>query len=283
MSQLLSGKPVAEAIRAEVGEIVKQLFSRNVVPTLALIVATHDEAALSYVRMICKTAAKVGVQTKISELDPTVTEQEIEAELQRLAADPEIHGIILQTPLPEQADQDALRALIPFSKDVDGASPLSAGRLVSELDGFAPATAAAVMQILHHYNISLQGKQAVVIGRSRVVGKPVATLLLHADATVTVCHSKTEDLADITKEADIVVAAVGKPKLITIDHIKTGAIVIDVGTNILEDGTLVGDVDAEALAAKDASVSPVPGGVGPVTTAILLHHTVRAAKNSLNA
>lgn len=273
-AQELSGKPLAQKIRDEVTAATAELAKKGVTPTLALVVATKDEAATSYIQLLHKTAKKLGIATKMIEPGPEATQAQLAQELTKLANDDTVHAIILQTPLPAHVDGDTLRALIPLQKDVDGANPLSAGRLFCGLETHAPATAAAVMRLLKEHKVSLAGQHAVVVGRSRVVGKPLAHLLLNQDATVTICHSKTKDLAAITKQADVLVAAAGQAKLITKEHVKPGATVIDVGTNMTDAG-MVGDVDP-AVAQVAGGLSPVPGGVGPVTTALLLQQTVQA-------
>ena len=197
--------------------------------------------------------------------------------LQRLSADDTVHGIILQVPLPPGVDGVELATAIAPEKDVDGANPVSLGRLTAGLPAFAPATAAAVLRILDDHGVELAGRRAVVVGRSLVVGKPAAMLLLARDATVTVCHSRTRDLAARTSEAEILVAAVGRPRMLGAEHVAPGAVVVDVGTTPDENGNLVGDVDAEAVMGRAGALTPVPGGVGPVTTALLLHNTVTAA------
>jgi methylenetetrahydrofolate dehydrogenase (NADP+)/methenyltetrahydrofolate cyclohydrolase len=206
----------------------------------------------------------------------TTTATGITATLTSLADDPEVHEIILQTPLPEGASLAALATLIPVQKDVDGASPESIGRLVAGLPAFAPATAEAVLALLDHYGVELRGRHAVVVGRSVVVGKPAAHLLLDRHATVTICHSRTADLAAVTRQADVLVAAAGRAGLIGPWHVSPGTTVIDVGTNATPEGGLAGDVDP-AVTGVAAALTPVPGGVGPVTTALLLRHVVEAA------
>jgi methylenetetrahydrofolate dehydrogenase (NADP+)/methenyltetrahydrofolate cyclohydrolase len=277
MSKILDGKKMAAQIRAELKSKVDELAKKDIVPVLALVAASDDEAALSYVRSIIRAAGSIGIKTKNIELSPGATFLEISEVLKDLANNKNVHGIILQTPLPEGIDADELRVLIPLGKDVDGANPLSAGRLVSGLPTFAPATAVAVMDMLKEYKVHLQGVRAVMIGRSRVVGKPLAHLLLDANATVTICHTKTKDLSVITKEADVLIVAIGQPDFVDGRYIKKGAVVVDVGTNIDEYGKLTGDVDTAKAAKIAGAVSPVPGGVGPVTTAVLLKHTVIAA------
>ncbi|WP_131746954.1 bifunctional 5,10-methylenetetrahydrofolate dehydrogenase/5,10-methenyltetrahydrofolate cyclohydrolase [Frankia sp. Cppng1_Ct_nod] len=271
--KFLDGRSMAAEIGRGVVDDVERLRQAGVVPTLGVVLPTSDAAARSYVRVIERTAAKVGVRCIVHELsgDPT----ELLTTVDRLAADDDVHGLIVQTPLPAGLSAADIGARIPAHKDVDGMNPLSLGRLALGLPCFAPATAAAVLEILHRSDIKLAGTRTVVIGRSPVVGKPASLLLLAEDATVTVCHSRTTDLISIVHEADIVVAAVGRPRMIGKGFIRTGATVIDVGTNVTDSG-LVGDVDAEAVASVAGALTPVPGGVGPVTTMLLLRNTTSA-------
>ncbi|WP_033354293.1 bifunctional 5,10-methylenetetrahydrofolate dehydrogenase/5,10-methenyltetrahydrofolate cyclohydrolase [Kitasatospora aureofaciens] len=273
----LKGGPLAAQIRADVGERAAKLAERGRTPRLAVVTTTDDEASAWYVRSIAKAASKVGITCDIVDLGPAATTAEITAALERLSADDTVHGLMLQTPLPAGARLEELASAIDVVKDVDGASPLSLGRLAAGLDAFAPATAEAVLALLEHYQVELEGKHVVVVGRSTVVGKPAAHLLLDRNATVTVCHSRTTDLAALTSTAEVLVAAVGRAGLITPAHVRPGATVIDVGTNPTADGGLAGDVDP-AVAETAGALTPVPGGVGPVTTALLLRHTVEAAE-----
>ncbi|AWS44782.1 bifunctional 5,10-methylenetetrahydrofolate dehydrogenase/5,10-methenyltetrahydrofolate cyclohydrolase [Streptosporangium sp. 'caverna'] len=274
---VLSGKEPAAAIRAETSAEAAELAAAGTPPKLAVVVATADESSAWYVRSIARSAEKAGIACDIVDLGADATAGAIRERLSGLSADDAVHGIILQTPLPAGAALEDLASAIAFEKDVDGAAPLSLGRLVAGLPAFAPATAEAVMAILDHYGIELTGRHAVVVGRSTVVGKPVAHLLLDRNATVTVCHSRTVDLAAVTSTGDVVVAAVGRAGLITAEYVRPGAVVVDVGTNPTEDGGLAGDVDAASVAERAGALTPVPGGVGPVTTALLLRHTVQAA------
>jgi methylenetetrahydrofolate dehydrogenase (NADP+) / methenyltetrahydrofolate cyclohydrolase len=270
---VLSGTELARQIRANVSSDAAALADRGVHPRLAVVVATDDESSAWYVRSIAKTSAKSGLRCDI--VDPGASE--IRGVLASLSADPTVHGIILQTPLPDNARLEELAASISPEKDVDGANPLSLGRLTADLPAHPPATAAAVLALLDHYEIPLAGRRAVVVGRSTVVGKPVAQLLLRRNATVTACHSRTEDLAQHTRSADVLVVAAGRPGLITAEHVSPHTVVIDVGTNPTPDGELVGDVDQHAVDGLVAGLTPVPGGVGPLTTALLLRHTIDAA------
>ena len=247
-------------------------------PRLVVVVATCDESTAWYVRSIASAAAKAGIVCDVDDLGDEVDGEEIRKVLLGHCDDPSVHGVILQTPLPSGVDlADAVLAIDP-AKDVDGANPASLGRLAAGLPAFPPATAQAVVALLDHYDIPVAGREAVVVGRSTVVGKPLAHLLLARDATVTVCHSRTADLAAVTRRADILVAAVGRAGLIGAGHARPDAVVIDVGTNATDDGRLLGDVDP-AVAEHSAGLTPVPGGVGPVTTALLLENTVHAAED----
>ncbi len=273
----LSGRELAAEIRAAVAESAARLSAAGRPPRLAIVTATADESSAAYVRSLTRAAAKAGIDCQVTELAPVV--EEIAKTLSTLSADPRVHGIILQTPLPGGARLASLAEAIDPAKDVDGASPASLGRLMTGEPGFAPATAEAVVRLLDYHAVALRGTRVVVVGRSAIVGKPVTHLLLDRDATVTVCHSRTRDLASVTSSADVLVVAAGRTGLIGVDHVAPGAIVVDVGTNVLADGSLAGDVAPE-VAAVAGALSPVPGGVGPVTTAVLLRHVVEAAGNS---
>jgi methylenetetrahydrofolate dehydrogenase (NADP+)/methenyltetrahydrofolate cyclohydrolase len=277
MTITLAGAEVANRIRAEVIEGADRLIAAGTVPHLAVVLATADESTAWYVRSIARAAERCHVRCSIVDLGPDATTAAIQAELGALSNDPAVHGIILQTPLPPSADFEALASAIDPAKDVDGANPQSLGLLAARLPAFAPATAEAVMVLLDHFAVPLSSANAVVIGRSTVVGKPVALLLIHRDATVTVCHRHTKDLAEYTRRADVLVVAAGQPGLITAAGLCPQTIVIDVGTNATAEGGLVGDVDAVSVAGHVAGLSPVPGGVGPVTTALLLQHTITSA------
>jgi methylenetetrahydrofolate dehydrogenase (NADP+)/methenyltetrahydrofolate cyclohydrolase len=269
----LGGRELATAIRAGAAARAAELTAAGRQPRLAAVTATGDEASAAYVRSIANAAAKEGIACDVLR---TTTAAGVSATLAQLADDPEVHGVMLQTPLPDGALLADLARSIPPAKDVDGASPESLGRVVAGLPAFAPATAEAVLALLDHYHVELRGRHAVVVGRSVVVGKPVAHLLLDRHATVTICHSRTPDLAAITRQADVLVVAAGRVGLIGPDHVSPATTVIDVGTNAGADGRLTGDVDP-AVAGVAAALSPVPGGVGPVTTALLLRHVVEAA------
>jgi len=267
----LPGRELATRIRAGVAAQAAELALAGRQPRLAVVTATDDEASAAYVRSIANAAAREGIACDVLR---TTTANGISATLAQLGDDPEVHAVMLQTPLPDGALLADLARAIPPAKDVDGASPESLGRLVAGLPAFAPATAEAVLALLDHYQVQLRGRHAVVVGRSVVVGKPVAHLLLDRHATVTICHSRTADLPAITRQADVLVVAVGRAALIGPGHVSPGTIVIDVGTNATPGG-LAGDVDP-AVADVAGALTPVPGGVGPVTTALLLRHVVTA-------
>jgi methylenetetrahydrofolate dehydrogenase (NADP+) / methenyltetrahydrofolate cyclohydrolase len=291
VSLVLSGRELAASIRSETAARAAELTAAGPTPTLAVVTATADEASAWYVRSLTRTAAKVGVACDVTDLGPASpsrpgspdapiesTVESIRVVLIALSENPLIHGIVLQTPLPGGARLPELAGLIDPAKDVDGANPTSLGRLMTGLPAFAPATAAAVLALLDSYEVALSGRRAVVVGRSAVVGKPVAQLLLDRDATVTVCHSRTVDLAAVTSTAEVLVVAAGRAGLVGREFVAGGAVVVDVGTNATADGGLAGDVDP-AVAEVAGALSPVPGGVGPVTTALLLRHVVSAASS----
>ena len=272
--RVLAGRELARTIRAEAAAEAAALTKEGRQPRLAVVTASGDGGSAAYVRSIANAAAKEGIACDVAR---TTTVAGIIAALTQLADDPEVHGIILAAPLPDGANLAGLATAIPPAKDIDGASPESLGRLVAGLPAFAPATAEAVLALLDHYQVQLRGRHAVVVGRSVVVGKPAAHLLLDRHATVTICHSRTPDLPAITRQADVLVAAVGRAGLIGPGHVSPGTTVIDVGTNATLDGGLAGDVDAAVADVDAVSLTPVPGGIGPVTTALLLRHVVTAA------
>lgn len=275
----LSGKPLSDAIRADVTERADALRHGGTarIPKLAIVSASDDESSAWYIRSLVTAAGKVEIEAEVDELGPAADEDEIAATLVRRSEDPGTSGIILQTPLPAGVDQARLAALIAPEKDVDGANPLSLGRLAAKRKAFAPATAEAVIRLLDYHHVDVSGADVVVLGRSLVVGLPVALLLTHRDATVTTCHSRTQDLVRHTSGASILVVAIGRAGLVTADYVRPGATVIDVGTNVDPAGNLVGDV-APAVYEVAGALTPVPGGIGPVTTALMLEHTVAAAE-----
>lgn len=276
----LSGRELAAAINADTKQRAAALAAA---PTLALVVANADPASAWYVNSLRKAAERLGIACDTVELGADASAETIRAELTARSADAGTDAIMLQTPLPAGVTLDQVSSAIAATKDVDGVSPLSLGLLATGLTGFVPATSEAVVELLKQHEIPLSGRHVAVVGRSNVVGKPLAQLLLAEDATVTVCHSRTADLAAVTTTADIVVAAAGRAGLVTGKHVREGAVVIDVGTNEAADGSIVGDVDAESVRGRAAGLSPVPGGVGPVTTALLMRHVVVAAERARTA
>jgi len=279
----LSGKPLAKLIQQRAQAEAKALADEGLRPTLAVVVATEDSSTHWYVRSIERASENAGIDCRIIDLGHDATEQVLVAVLKDLGAQPSVNGIILQTPLPpEVRSQELVRHIAP-EKDIDGANPLSLGLLAVGQRAFAPATARAVIEILDHFDIPLAGRSVAVVGRSAVVGKPLSLLLLQKDATTTVCHSRSGPLAKYTKTADVVVVAAGRTGLLTGADVSDQSVVIDVGTNVLSDGSLVGDVDEASVQAVAAALTPVPGGVGSVTTSLLLLHTAEAARDQSRA
>jgi methylenetetrahydrofolate dehydrogenase (NADP+)/methenyltetrahydrofolate cyclohydrolase len=275
----LSGRELAAEIRAGTAAQAAELTAAGRPPRLVVVTTMADEAATWYVRSLATAAAKADVGCDVIDLTPVNAADRIRTALTELSGLATVHGIIVPTPLPQGTRLAELAEAIDPGKDVDGANPASLGRIMTGLPAFAPATAEAVIRLLDHHRVALSGRRAVVVGRSAVVGKPLAQLLLDRDATVTVCHSRTRDLAAITVQADVLVVAAGRAGLIGTEHVGPGTTVIDVGTNATPDGGLAGDVDP-AVAQVAGALSPVPGGVGPVTTALLLRHVTEAAARS---
>ena len=284
MTQLVDGRAIAAAIAGQAAAAAAGLRAAGTVPGLAVLLPTDDPGAAWYVRSIERAAARAGVDCQVRRLPETAGPAEITGRLAGLSADPAVHAIICQTPLPPGSSLAMVGQAIDVAKDVDGANPASLGAVAAGLPGaFPPATAAAVLEILGREGVTLRGRRAVVVGRSIVVGKPVALLLLAEDATVTIGHSRTRDLAAVCREAEVLVVAVGRAGLIGPDHVAPGAVVIDVGTSPVPGGGLAGDVDAAAVTGVASLLTPVPGGVGPVTTAMLIQHTVLAAAGAAAA
>ncbi|MBN2260546.1 MAG: bifunctional methylenetetrahydrofolate dehydrogenase/methenyltetrahydrofolate cyclohydrolase FolD [Clostridiales bacterium] len=275
--KIIDGKLVSAKIKEELAVEVEKLAKHGIVPGLAVVIVGDDPASRTYVNSKESNAKKLGFYSVKHQLDETVTEDELLDLIENMNADPQIHGILVQLPLPDHIDSKKVLNSISVLKDVDGFHPENIGKMIIGDDAFLPCTPNGVMKLLEYENIDLRGKHAVIIGRSNIVGKPMATLLLEKDATVTVCHSKTQDLLKITNCADIIVAAVGIPNFVTAEMVKEGAIVIDVGINRVN-GKLVGDVDFESVKDKASRITPVPGGVGPMTIAMLMYNTVESAK-----
>jgi len=284
-AQLIDGIALSKKLRAEVARRAAALKERGVVPGLAVILVGDDPASAVYVRNKVKACEEHGIRSVLEKHDASMSEAELLARLAGLNADPTIHGILVQMPLPKHIEPAKVIEAISTDKDVDGYSVESAGRLVAGLPGFRPCTPWGCMKLIESTGIELRGKHAVVIGRSNTVGKPMALLLLQADATVTVCHSRTPDLAAHTRSADVVVAAVGRRGTVTGDMVKPGAVVIDVGMNRVPEGEpgagkLCGDVDFASVEPVAGAITPVPGGVGPMTIAMLLANTVASAERA---
>lgn len=268
--QIIDGKAYASELRVSLKEKIEK---SGIAPGLAVVLVGQDPASQIYVRNKIKACAEVGVRSYSYELPATATQEELETLLDELAVKPEINGILLQLPLPKGFNAESAMAKIPVEKDVDGFSAENLGLLALNKQGLVSCTPFGVMKLLERYGIDVAGKNAVVLGRSDTVGKPMALLLLNANATVTICHSKTRNLKEICKTADILVSAIGKPKFVTADMVKDGAVVVDVGINRDENGKLCGDVDFENVAEKTSFITPVPGGVGPMTITMLLYNT----------
>ncbi|RXJ83214.1 bifunctional methylenetetrahydrofolate dehydrogenase/methenyltetrahydrofolate cyclohydrolase FolD [Arcobacter cloacae] len=276
---LLDGKALSEKIKEEVKVEVAQLVEeKHITPGLAVILVGNDAASATYVASKAKSCKNAGIYSVVHEMPETITQEELLETIARMNENPKLDGILVQLPLPKHIDTTIVLEAINPLKDVDGFHPYNVGRMVSNLDAFLPATPFGVMRMFEEYGIELSGKNVVVIGSSDIVGKPMASLLINAKATVTVCNSRTKDLKAHTLAADIVVIAVGVPFLLKEDMVKDGAIVIDVGINRLENGKLVGDADFEGLKNKCSHLTPVPGGVGPMTIGMLLKNTLKAAK-----
>jgi len=277
--QLIDGKALAQKVQDSVAKEVETLKQeKNIVPGLAVILVGDDPASHAYVNMKAKACEKVGFYSITHNMPDTISQDEIIATIEMINQNPRIDGILVQLPLPKHVDTDKILEVIDPKKDVDGFHAYNVGRLVTGLDSFVPCTPLGVMKMFEEYEIDLEGKDVCVVGASNIVGKPMASLLLNANATVTVTHIFTKDLKFHTSKADIIVVGVGVPGLIREDMVKEGAIVIDIGINRLENGKLVGDVDFENVSQKCSYITPVPGGVGPMTIAMLLNNTLKSAK-----
>jgi len=274
---IIDGKALAGSIRGDIARKAARLAERGVRPGLAVILAGEDPASRVYVRNKVRACEETGVRSWLFEYAASATQQEILGRIAALNADRAVHGILVQLPLPKHIDATRVLETISPAKDVDGFHAENLGALVAGRPGFVPCTPAGVMRLIEHAGVPLAGRHAVVVGRSNIVGKPLALLLLQRDATVTVCHSKTANLAALARQADVLVAAVGRPRLVTAEMVKPGACVIDVGVNRLPDGSLAGDVDFAHASKVAGAITPVPGGVGPMTIAMLLENCVAAA------
>ena len=279
MAEIINGKELAKNIKQSLKQEVDKLKENGIIPKLAVILVGNDEASKVYVRNKSKACNKTGIEYEEYILEETTQMDELLSLIEKLNKRADISGILLQSPLPKHLDINvAFRAIDP-SKDVDGFHPMNVGKLVLGQDTFVACTPYGVMRMLEAYNINIEGKNAVIIGRSNIVGKPLVQCLLSKNATVTVCHSRSKNIEEITKKADLIVAALGKANFVKEDMVKEGCVVIDVGINRLENGKLVGDVDFEQVSKKASYITPVPGGVGPMTIAMLMENVVKAAKH----
>ncbi|MCL4534407.1 MAG: bifunctional 5,10-methylenetetrahydrofolate dehydrogenase/5,10-methenyltetrahydrofolate cyclohydrolase [Bacteroidetes bacterium] len=281
---VLDGRALSATLREELAaDVAAFKESSGFTPGIAVVLAGADPASERYSQQIGRTFEGIGMAFRLEKLPATVSQSEVLDLIAALNADPGVNGIIVQMPLPRQVSQEAVASALSPAKDVDGITPINAGRLLAGAgDYFAPATPSGGMEILHRHGIELKGKRAVVVGRSNIVGKPMALLMLHEHATVTICHSRTQDLGGVIREGDIVAAAVGKARMITGDMIKPGAIVIDFGVNFVE-GKMVGDVDYESAVQVAGAITPVPGGTGPMTNMMLVRNTLESAKKATAA
>ncbi len=280
MAIIIDGKELARKTREMLREEANKLKENGINPKLAVIMVGDDKASKVYVKNKSKACEDVGIEYEEFLMDADITMDELLNLIEELNNREDIHGILLQSPIPKHLDINQAFNKISYKKDVDGFHPINVGKLVIGQDCFVSCTPFGVIKMLEEYGIEIEGKNAVVVGRSNIVGKPLAQCLMAKNATVTVCHSRTRNIEEVTKNADILVAALGKPKFIKADMVKNGAVVIDVGINRTDDGKLVGDVDFEAVEPKASYITPVPGGVGPMTIAMLMNNVIKAAKQS---
>ncbi|HCY9797705.1 TPA: bifunctional methylenetetrahydrofolate dehydrogenase/methenyltetrahydrofolate cyclohydrolase FolD [Staphylococcus aureus] len=278
VAKILDGKQIAKDYRQGLQDQVEALKEKGFTPKLSFILVGNDGASQSYVRSKKKAAEKIGMISEIVHLEETATEEEVLNELNRLNNDDSVSGILVQVPLPKQVSEQKILEAINTEKDVDGFHPINIGKLYIDEQTFVPCTPLGIMEILKHADIDLEGKNAVVIGRSHIVGQPVSKLLLQKNASVTILHSRSKDMASYLKDADVIVSAVGKPGLVTKDVVKEGAVIIDVGNTPDENGKLKGDVDYDAVKEIAGAITPVPGGVGPLTITMVLNNTLLAEK-----
>lgn len=281
MGQIIKGKPVADAITIEVKNDVQQLKQKGIIPKLKIVRVGEREDDKSYERAALKRMEKCGIEHEVMILPNDISQEDFILKLKSVNADDTVHGILLFRPLPKQINENVVKYIINPEKDIDCFNPINVAKVMEgDETGFSPCTPSAAMEILKYYNVELKGKSAVVIGRSMVVGKPLSMMLLKENATVTICHSKTENIQQVTSQADILIAAVGKANMVTESYIKNDATVIDVGINVDQDGNLCGDVNTNNCLDKSGFITPVPAGVGSVTTAVLAKHLIKAAKLS---
>lgn len=281
MANILDGKVVSEAIKEKVKCEVASLKEQGILPHLTVLIIGNNPASQTYVRNKEKTCEQLGFKSTVIKFEEDATQEEVLEKIEELNNDSDVHGILVQLPIPKHFDTQLVLESISKDKDVDGFHPFNAGRMLSGTTGENhpfPCTPAGVIELLKYNNIEIEGKNAVIVGRSNIVGKPLVPLLLNENATVTVCHSKTNNLKEVTKQADILIVAIGTPNFIKKDMVKNGAVVVDVGINRLENGKLTGDVDFEEVKEVASYITPVPGGVGPMTIAMLMNNTIICAK-----
>lgn len=278
VAQLIDGKGIGQTIKAEIAEEVKELVKQGCKPGLAVILVGDDPASATYVKNKEKATLAAGMTSRLIRLSAETTQEELLSHVRQLNEDNDIHGILVQLPLPKHLDEDEVIRTITPDKDVDGFHPINVGKMVIGQPTYLSCTPYGIIELLERTNVEIAGRHAVVIGRSNIVGKPMGQLLLQRDATVTYCHSRTPNLAEMTKQADILVVAVGRAKMIDASYVKEGAVVIDVGMNRDEQGKLCGDVDFDSVKEVSSAITPVPGGVGPMTITMLLKNTVHSAK-----
>ena len=283
MAKIIDGKAISAQIRAEIAESTKEFQKETgILPGLAVVIVGEDPASKVYVRNKRRACEEVGFYSEAYELPENTTQEELEALVDKLNNDPNIHGILVQLPLPKHLDETRVLLRIRPDKDVDAFHPYNVGKIMIGDYSFLPCTPAGVMALLDRSGVEICGKNCVVVGRSNIVGKPMAMLLLHANGTVTICHSRTKNLSEICRNADILVVAIGRADFVGADMVKPGAVVIDVGMNRREDGKLTGDVDFAAVEPIASAITPVPGGVGPMTITMLMQNTLTAAKDAVN-
>ena len=278
MSTVINGRALAEQMQAEIQKDVEKMTQQGIQPGLVVLLVGENPASQTYVRNKERAAAKIGILSKVEKLPETISEEELLAEIDKYNQDSRFHGILVQLPLPKHIDEEKILLAIDPKKDVDGFHPMNLGRLFVGKPEMIPCTPYGIMKMFEAYDIDLTGKRAVVIGRSNIVGKPMAQLLLMKNATVTIAHSKTEHLAEVAKEADILVVAIGRGHFVTKEFVKPGAVVIDVGMNRNQEGKLIGDVAFDEVSEIASYITPVPKGVGPMTITMLMYQTVEAAK-----
>ncbi len=278
-AKIIDGKAVAKHIRENIAKEVEKLSHEGLHPGLAVVLVGNNPASMVYVRNKGEACRAAGIYSEEHRLTEETSEAELLGVIDKLNKDNRIHGILVQLPLPERINKENILKAISPEKDVDGFHEINMGRLMTGHDGLVPCTPLGIIKLLDHYHIPVEGKNAVIVGRSNIVGKPVALMLLHRNATVTICHTRTKNMPEVCRQADILIAAVGRSHMISGDMIKDGAVVIDVGINRQDSGKLAGDVDFEGASEKASWITPVPGGVGPMTIAMLLYNTVKAAKH----